>query len=196
MLQTATIWTALNFLLATEIRSDILAGCSSEIMNTSNSFCVEEMHLYSDCRADAIKSLQDCRWAEIMQLRSAAEIHFLQDWELPPLPSTATATTAIHWEPVPSSPPARQSSSINGASRTGLFVTQAEENKMAWMDVRSRWSCGESTGWQQRRSKEGKCVREENLSFDVFSSIQHSRGSWTDMDQRHKSEPCGDLETS
>ena len=98
MLQTATIWTALNFLLATEIRSDILAGCSSEITNTSNFFCVEEMHLYSDCRADAIKSLQDCRWAEIMQLRSAAEIHFLQDWELPPLVDGETATTAIHWD--------------------------------------------------------------------------------------------------
>ena len=43
-----------------------------------------------------------------------------------------------------------------------------------------------------------ECVREENLSFDVFSNIVHSRGrkSWTDMDQRHKSEPCGDLETS
>ena len=40
-------------------------------------------------------------------------------------------------------------------------------------------------------------VRGENLSFDVFSS-KHSRGrkSWTDMDQRHKSESCGGLETS
>ena len=36
------------------------------------------------------------RWAEIMQLRSAAEIHFLQDWELPPL-GPLGFTTAIHW---------------------------------------------------------------------------------------------------
>ena len=68
MLQTAIIWTALDFLLATEIRSDILAGCSSEITNTSNFFCVEEMRLYSDCRADyhadAIKYFQDCPLVE------------------------------------------------------------------------------------------------------------------------------------
>ena len=50
-------------------------------------------------------SSRESRWAEIMQLRSAAEIHFLQDWELPPLPSTGTII-------------ARQSSSINGASRS------------------------------------------------------------------------------
>ena len=113
MLQTATIWTALYFLLATEIRSDILAGCSSEITNTSNFFCVEEMHLYSDCRADAIKSLQDCPLECLVEPRSCSCGQRLKSTfsraeschhcgTVPPchcatVPLRA-ATTAIHWD--------------------------------------------------------------------------------------------------